>query len=490
MPLHVLYRTALSSVLAFTLLPAGSAAQPLPAGPAPPPIYDSGSIAALTAIVKAAGASTYAYDRDEFLSDAIGPRLSGSPQADAAVHYVAAQLTALGLDVHLEPVTVAHWVRGEESAALVDWPGRMADTTQKIVLTALGMSVATPADGLTAPVVVVKDFDQLAALGASVRGKIVLFDVHFDKRLEAAGGGGEAYGELIGYRIGGPSVASKLGAVATLVRSLGGADYRLPHTGTTAYFGGAKPIPAAAISAEDADLIARLAQRGPVSMHLTLTPRRLADVKTANVIADLTGSTYPQQVVILSGHLDSWDLGTGATDDGAGVAQAMGAMAVYHELGLRPRRTIRCIAWMNEENGTAGGNQYALDERDHLADTVAAIETDSGADRPLGFGTSLSSASGPFLDPISAALVANGSPRISFGLGSEVDVGPIVKLGVPAYAPVQDSPTYFDYHHTAADTFDKVDPAGMAANTAVVAALAFGLADALRLPEREPYHER
>jgi hypothetical protein len=483
MPLHVLARAALSSALFIAMLSAGSAA------PTPPPIYDNRSIAALAAIVKAANESTYALDRDEFLSDAIGPRLSGSPQADAAVHYVAAQLTALGLKVRLEPVTVAHWVRGEETAALVDWPGRMTDTTQKIVLTALGMSVATPADGLTAPVVVVKSFDQLAALGSSVRGKIVLYDVHFDKRLETAGGGDEAYGELIDYRITGPTAASKLGAVATLVRSLGGADYRLPHTGTTHYSGGTKPIPAAAISAEDADLIARLANGGPVTMHLTLTPRRLPDVKAANVIADLTGSEFPQQVVIVSGHLDSWDLGTGATDDGAGVAQAMGAMAVYHELGLRPRRTIRCIAWMNEENGTAGGKQYARDERDNLTNTVAAIESDSGADRPLGFGTSLSAASGPFLEPISQALVANGSPRLSYGLGSEVDVGPIVQLGVPAYAPVQDSPTYFDYHHTAADTFDKVDPAGMAANTAVLAALAYGLADALQLPAREPYRD-
>lgn len=455
---------------------------------APPSAYDPKTLVTLAAIVKAANSSTYAYDRDEFLSDAIGPRLSGSLQADAGVRYVAAQLAALGLKVRLEPVMVAHWVRGEETASLVDWPGKMAATPQKIVLTALGMSVATPAGGLTAPVVVVRNFDELKALGSAVRGKIILFDVRYDKRLEALGGGAEAYGDLVGYRFAGPSAASKLGAVATLLRSLGGADYRLPHTGSTAYLDGARPIPAAAVSAEDADMIARLAQNGAVTMHLTLTPQRLPDVRSANVIADLPGSEHPEQVVIVSGHLDSWDLGTGATDDGAGVAQAMGAMAVYHELGLRPRRTIRCIAWMNEENGSAGGKQYARDERPNLANTVAAIETDSGADRPLGFGTSLSAASGNMLEPIAETLVPNGSPRLSFGLGSETDVEPIVKLGVPAYAPVQDSRTYFDYHHTAADTFDKIDPAGMAANTAVVAALAYGLADAITLPPREPYH--
>ena len=456
----------------------------------PPAAYDVKTLTALAAIVKAADTSDYAYARDEFLSDAIGPRLSGSAQADAGVRYVSAQLSALGLKVRLEPVTVAHWVRGEESASLVDWPGRMADTTQKIVLTALGMSVATPATGLTAPVVVVRDFGELKALGASVRGKIVLYDVHYDKRLDAAGGGSEAYGIAVRYRAAGPSAASKLGAVAALVRSIGGAEYRLPHTGSTGYQKGTVPIPAAALAAEDADLIARLAKSGPVTMHLTLTPQRLPDVKTANVIGDLVGSQFPDQIVIVSGHLDSWDLGTGATDDGAGVAQAMGAMAVYHELGLRPRRTIRCIAWMNEENGTAGGRQYAVDERANLSNTIAAIESDSGADRPLGFGTSLSSASGDFLGPISDALIPNGSPRLSFGVGSEVDIGPIVELGVPAYAPVQDSRTYFDYHHTAADTFDKIDPVGIAANTAVVAALAYGLADALILPQREPDHER
>jgi len=387
----------------------------------------------------------------------------------------------------MEPVTVSHWVRGEETGELTAWPGRMTDTTQKVVLTALGMSVATPEGGITAGVVVVNDFAELAALGsAGVRGKIVLYNVKFDKRLALAGDGSDAYGEVVGYRFAGPSAAARLGAVATLVRSLGSADYRLPHTGSTGYAKGVTPIPAAAITAEDAELISRLAKNGPVTMHLTMTPRFLPDVKSENVIADLRGSESPDQIVIVSGHLDSWDLGTGATDDGAGVAQAMGVMSVLHDLGLRPRRTIRCIAWMNEENGVAGGRAYAADERAHIADTVAAIETDSGAAYPLGFNTSLSRAADPFLEPIANALVANGSPQIRFANDSETDVGPIVELGVPAYAPVQDDPKYFDYHHTAADTIDKVDPAGMAANTAVLATLAFALADAVSLPAREP----
>jgi hypothetical protein len=455
---------------------------------APPP-YDSATLAALPAIVAAARKSDAAYDYDEFLSDAIGPRLSGSPQAAAAVTYVANEMRKLGLRVRLEPVTVKHWVRGEERGELVSWPGRMADTTQKIVLTALGMSVATPEQGLTADVVVVHDFAELKALGDSVRGKIVLYDVIFDKGLAAGGFGGDAYGLTVGYRSRGPSAASRLGAVATLVRSLGSADYRLPHTGSTGYAPGVTPIPAAAVSTEDADLIARLAAKGPVRMHLTLTPTMLPDVQSANVIGDLPGTEHPEQVVIVSGHLDSWDLGTGATDDGAGVAQALGAMAVLHELGLRPRRTIRCIAWMNEENGLAGGRTYAVDEKANVSNTIAAIESDSGGDTPFGFGTTLSSASAPFLQPIADALAANASPHITFGNPTEADISPMTRLGVPAYAPVQNSRTYFDYHHTAADTFDKVDRAPMAANTAVLAALAYGLANALALPEREPYRD-
>ena len=478
----------LRRILPFAVLGGLAAAGAATAREAPP-AYDSATLTALSTIVAAARSSDYAYRRDEFLSDSIGPRLSGSPQAAAAVEYVAAELRKLGLIVRLEPVTVPHWVRGDERAELVDWPGRMADTTQKIVLTALGMSVATPPQGITADVVVVHSFDELTKLGDAVRGKIVLYEVTFDKRLETAGYGGDAYGEVVGYRFAGPSAASRLGAVAVLVRSLSGANYRLPHTGSTGYAPGVTPIPAAAVTAEDADLIARLAAQGLVRMHVILTPKTLPDVPSANVVAELPGSEHPEQVVIVSGHLDSWDLGTGATDDGAGVAQAMGVMAVLHDLGLRPRRTIRCIAWMNEENGAAGGAAYARDEKASIADTVAAIESDSGADAPVGFGTSLSAASAPYLEPVSSALVANSSPHIAFGNPSETDIEPIARLGVPAYAPLQASRTYFDYHHTAADTFDKVDRAGIAANTAVIAALAFALADAVTLPSREPFHD-
>ncbi len=344
----------------------------------------------LVKIADTTAISDLAYREDAYLSDVIGPRLSGSSQDAAAVAYVADRMRALGLAVRLEPVMVPDWVRGEESASLVNWAHRPAGDTQKIVVTALGTSVATPPQGITAPVVVVHGFDELATLGARVRGAIVLYDVPFDKRLAAAGEGGDAYGEVIGYRSRGPSAAAKLGAVASLVRSLGSADDRLPHTGLTHYAAGIAKIPAGAVTTEDAELIARLAQRGPVTMHLTLTPRTLPDAKTDNVIADLPGTGSPACSVIVSGHLDSWDLGTGATDDGAGVAEAMSAMATLHDLAVKPRCTIRFIAYANEESGQRGGATYARDEtaarHDRRCDRVGLGSRDAYRVRHVALG--------------------------------------------------------------------------------------------------------
>src|ERR1700677_4005938 len=274
----------------------------------------------LSDIRDAALHDAYAYHQLERLTENIGPRQTGSPQATAAAEYVAGELRKMGTDVHLQPVSVPHWVRGAESAALVEYPGMVPNTTQKIVLTALGGSTSTPPDGLTADVVAVDTFDELQALGRDkVAGKIVLFNELFDKQKAAAGLAFAAYGEAVRYRGAGPKAAADLGAVAALVRSVGNADYRLPHTGFSLPAG----IPAAAVTAEDADLIAHLGSQGKVRMHLTLTPRQLPNETSYNVIADLKGSEHPEQVVVVSGHLDSWDLGTGATDDGAGVVMAM-----------------------------------------------------------------------------------------------------------------------------------------------------------------------
>ena len=437
---------------------------------------------------KAALDSGYSYARLAHLTENIGPRLSGSPQAAAAVEYVAGELKRLGLDVRLEPVSVPHWVRGVESGELVQFPGQAPGTTQRIVLTALGGSVATPADGITADVVVVDDFAQLAGLGRErVAGKIVLFNVKFDKQMATQGFGLEAYEQSVVYRGGGPSQAARLGAIACLVRSVGSADYRLPHTGSTIYSDDATRIPAAAVTAEDADLIAHLSSQGSTRIHLTLTPQTLANAPSFNVVADLKGTTQPEQIVIVSGHLDSWDLGTGALDDGAGVAVAMGAAQIIHSSGLHPRRTIRVIAWMNEENGLAGARTYAADHASELKNHIAAIESDLGAGHPLGIQAHIDRAGLSALQPLSEILRASGAGLITVADGPVgADISPLDAAGVPGFSPMLDSRTYFNYHHTAADTLDKVLPRELSENCALMAVLAYTLANIPDPPQLTP----
>jgi len=446
--------------------------------------YSPELLAELKQIQQAALSSDYAYRQLAHLTDSIGPRLSGSPQAQAAVEYVAGEMRRLGCEVKLEKLSVPHWVRGEETAALVQYPGQAPGTTQKIVLTALGGSVATPAKGLTAEVVVVNNFDELTALGREkVAGKIVLFNARFDRQMAAEGYGGEAYGQAVAYRGGGPTAAARLGAVAALNRSAGGAEFRLPHTGLTFYGPDVPKIPAAAVTAEDGDLIARLAAQGPVRMELVLTPRQLPDAVSYNVIADLKGSEHPEQLVLVSGHLDSWDLGTGAIDDGAGVVVAMQTLQVVKQLGLHPKRTIRLVAWMNEENGVVGGQTYAKDYAGDLANHFAAIESDRGAGHPLGIEVKAKRDALPLLAPMAGILQSSGAGLLKLTDGTETDITPIADLGVPAFGLWQDTRTYFDYHHTAADTLDKVVPRELAENAAVMAVLAYTLAN---LPQTLP----
>src|SRR5438105_2082709 len=386
------------------------------ASPSPTPaVFSAETLADLTRLQQAALTSDYAYRQVAHLSDNIGPRLSGSAQATKAVEYVAGELKALGCEVQLEKVMVPHWVRGEETAALVQYPGQAANTTQKIVLCALGASVATPADGITAEVIAVRNFDELKSLPRDkVTGKIVLFNYPFDKQMAAEGRGGEAYGEAVVYRSDGPSAAARQGAVACLIRSVGGADYRLPHTGQTNYAGDAPKIPAAAVTAEDADLIADLVRRGPVKMKLTLTPQHLPDVESYNIIGDIKGSEHAEQVIIVSGHLDSWDLGTGAIDDGAGVAVSMEAANLIHKLHLQPKRTIRVIAWMNEENGSAGSKQYGKDHEKEWQNHFGAMETDGGAGHPLGLNIKGKPEVKKMLAPVAAILQESGAGVLNF----------------------------------------------------------------------------
>jgi carboxypeptidase Q len=449
------------------------------ASPSPTPVvFLAQTLADLKRIQQAALNSDYAYKQVAQLTNNIGPRLSGSAQAAKSVDYVANALKALGCEVQLERVTVPHWVRGEETGALVQFPGQAENTTQKIVLCALGGSVATPPHGITAEVIAVKNFDELKSLPRDkVSGRIVLFNYPFDKQMAAQGRAGEAYGEAVVYRSDGPSAAARQGAVACLIRSVGGADYRLPHTGETDYANDALKIPAGAVTAEDADLIVDLLRQGPVKMKVVLTPQQLPDVESYNVIADIKGSEHPEQLIIVSGHLDSWDLGTGAIDDAAGIAVSMEAANLIQKLHLKPKRTIRVIAWMNEENGLAGSKQYAKDHEKEMSRHFAVMETDGGAGHPLGINIRGKPEIKKMLAPVAAILQESGAGMLNLAEHAGADIGPLEKANVPAFSPIQDSRFYFNYHHTAADTLDKVVPKELAENSAIVSVLAYALAN-------------
>jgi len=428
----------------------------------------------LQSIRDAALSSDYAWRQLAHLTENIGPRPSGSPQAQAASEYVAAELRKLGLDVHLEEARVSHWVRGEEKAELVEFPDQPQKVTQKIILTALSGGTATPPEGITSDVIVVHSFDELKDLGrGKVAGKIVLFNVRFDTRKAQAGMAFDAYGEAVIYRAKGGQAVAEAGGVAALVRSVGGAEYRVPHTG----FGFSAPVATAAVVAEDADLIDHLASQGRVRMHLTLTPQRLPDTTGYNVVADIKGSEHPEQIVVVSGHLDSWDLGRGAIDDGAGVVISMATAEILQRLHIHPRRTLRVIAWMDEENGGGGHDAYARSHAAEMANHIAAIESDAGAGHPLGFSVKLSPAAIAALRPVMSVLLPVGSTALrptSVSPGSDIE--PLVDAGVPGLGIIQDGRKYFDYHHTPADTLDKVDPQELRENAAAMAVMGYALA--------------
>ncbi|MFM9434519.1 carboxypeptidase Q [Janthinobacterium sp. CG_23.3] len=467
---HFIPRRHLLSVLVACLFSAGAAA----ATPTPMPGNDA---ATLAQIRDSAMQSDWAYQRLADMTDLIGPRLSGSAGAAAAVEQVAAAMRKLGAKVTLQPVKVPHWVRGAESAELVEYAGRPAGVSQRVVLTALGGSGATPAAGLTAPLLIVRSMDELKARAAEVKGRIVLLDVPFDQQMADRGLAGPAYGQGARVRFAGPKAAAELGAVAALVRSVGGADYRIAHAGATMLDDGLR-IPAAAVTVEDALLMGRLAARGPLSMHLTLTPQILPDADSFNVIADLPGSDKADEVVIVSGHLDSWDLATGAHDDAVGVAGAMAVLETLHRLKLQPRRTIRMIAWMNEENGGRGGRAYFDANKAQLERHVAAIESDSGGGRPFGILASVGPRAEKLFAPLRAALTPIGAH--AFTRRDALETGDLHMLesgGVPSFEPLVDTHDYFHYHHTAADTLDKVAPENVRRHVAVISSLTWFLAN-------------
>jgi hypothetical protein len=416
----------------------------------------------LKQIQQAALESDYALRQLAHLTNNIGPRLSGSPQAQQAVEYVAGEMRRLGLEVKLEKVMVPHWVRGEETAEVLAAPG-IAHSA--LAVTALGNSVGGTAN---AEIIEIHSVAEAASLGAAAKGKIVFFNHAMAAPAD--------YGKFVDMRTHGPSAAARAGAVATLMRSLATASLRTPHTGVTVYEANTPPIPAAAVSTEDADLLHRLLQRGAVRVRLSLGCKILPDVDSANVIGDLRGREAPDEVVLLGAHLDSWDLAQGANDDGAGVAMVMEAGRLIAALPQRPRRTVRVVLFMNEENGLAGGKGYANAHQAELARHVAALEADSGAGRPLSVRLRSGDGGGAMIAPWLRPLDALGI-HLEDGDAGGADLGPLDPAQVPLVSVHPDVTHYFDIHHSAADTLDKIDPGNLAMNAAAIAVVAYVLAE-------------
>ena len=418
-------------------------------------------------VIAAARKDGRAWERLAELTDTFGHRLSGSPQLEAALRWAEGGMKADGLEnVRLEPVDVPHWVRGRESLDLVEPAGG------DLVVLGLGGSVGTPEDGLTAEVLPVASFDDLEAKAAQAKGRIVLFNVPFTD-----------YRQTVRYRGAGASRAAKLGAVAILLRSVGLPGLRTPHTGQMNYDEGVARIPAAAIPFEDAQRLQRIADRGQrVVVRLRMEARQLPDAPSANVVAEWKGREHPEEVVVVGGHIDSWDVGTGAMDDGGGSMVAWEAARLLKSLGLRPRRTVRVVLFTNEENGLKGGTSYR--DRHQQETHVAAIETDSGVFKPEGFGFTGTDRARALVKAIAGLLSPIGATGVAAD-GGGADIGPLVRAkGVPSLSLDVEGSRYFEFHHTPADTLERLDPAHVADCAASLAVMAYVLAD---LPERLPW---
>jgi len=429
---------------------------------------------AVARIVQSTMAGNDAYRKMEELCDGIGNRLSGSKRLERAIRWAADRCKSDGQEnVSLEPVMVPHWVRGRESLTMT------APQTYNLPMLGLGRSVGTPPEGITAPVISVANKEQLDKLGDGADGAIVLFNYPMPPYDVEKGAG---YGDTVRYRTNGARWAAEHGAVACLVRSVTASSLRSPHTGAMNYGDAKVKIPAAAVTVEDAELMTRLNRRGVrPTVTLKMEARFLDDAESHNVIAELRGREKPEEIVVIGGHIDSWDVGQGAHDDGAGCVMAMEAINVLRKLDLIPRRTIRVVLWTNEENGLAGGKAYAKRHAAELARHVAAIESDSGAFAPRGYSVDCAdedrgAIATDQMKDILGLLSSFESLTATTG-GSGADVSPMKESGVMLLGHRVEGSTYFNYHHTHADTLDKVDPQLLSANVAVLATVAYILAD-------------
>ncbi len=461
-------------VLAFLLLAISAAVSPgasLAQGTASSDGVGGGGLAeayreAADRLIDAALADGAAYERLAELVDRFGHRFSGSESLEQAIDWILAEMKRDGLEnVRGEPLMVPHWVRGEESLELLT-PHRAS----RIPMLGLGGSVGTPPEGIRAEVLVVNSFEQLEARANEARGKIVLLNAPFT-----------VYRETVTYRVEGATHAARTGAVASLIRSVTNFSMRTPHTGMMRYEEGEPRIPHAAITVEDADMLQRMQERGErIEVLLKMEAESLPDRPSRNVVAELVGRERPEEIVVLGGHIDSWDVGQGAMDNGGGSVAAWEAVRLMRDLGMRPRRTVRVVLWTNEENGLRGARAYRDAHQGELDNHVLAIESDAGVFKPRGFGFTGSDRAYEVISEIGSLLDRIDAGEIRRG-GGGADIGEIMQLGVPGMGLRVDGERYFWYHHTDADTIDKLDPREMAQCVAALAVMAYVAAE---MPQR------
>ncbi len=440
-----------------------------PTKPLPPHLSKKvSSDPVLEALIDSALVDPYAYDKLGELCDEVGHRLTASPGMKRAIAWSMQSMREAGFDsVWTEPVLVPHWTRGNE------WARCIGPVEFDLSISGLGLSDGTGPDGLEAEILVVTDYDELDKRADEVEGKIVLFDMPW-----------EGYGSVAKYRVGGASAAARHGAVAALVRSATDVSLGAPHTGMMRYADDTPRIPTAALTVEDAGRLRRLADKGlKPRVHLYMEAENHGETTSYNVLGDIRGREMPDEIVLVCGHLDSWDVGTGAQDDGAGVVLALAAARILLKQDLRPRRTVRVVHFTAEEYGAPGGKAYLEAHRSELDRHVLAIESDSGAFAPRGFSVSADSVVVADLVLVAAPLarVAPAEWSVKKG-GSGADIGPIVREGVPGVGHRVDTTHYFDVHHSRADTFEKIDPDHLARNVAAIAGLIFTVAESPARP--------
>lgn len=418
-------------------------------------------------LMEAALESPVTWDRLADLVDTFGARFSGTEALEAALDWILEGMETDGLEnVRAEPVMVPRWIRGDESLEL------LSPRPKEMAVLGLGPSVATPPEGIRAEVMVVTSFEDLEARAQDARGKIVLFDVPFT-----------TYGETVQYRGRGAVAAARAGAVASLIRSVTPFSMNTPHTGGMSYEEGVPQIPHAAITLEDAAMLHRMADRGQrIEVELKMEGRSEGMVSSRNVMGEIRGSEFPDEIIVLGGHSDSWDVGQGAMDDAGGVVAAWEAIRLMKELGLRPRRTVRAVGWTAEEVGIFGGAAYAEAPARDREEHILGIESDSGVFSPLGFGFTGSDAAFAIVQEIGAILEPIGAGEIRRG-GGGADIGPMMQRGMPGMGLNVEPTRYFWYHHTAADALDKLDPQEVARCVAAMAVMAYVVAD---LPDPLP----